>query len=182
MSEAHHPDAIEENIETHPAKLAIWVVLGAVSLIVGIILLANFAIGVYGSRSLEGSTAMSPEALAKRIGPVAKLQVEGVVPVAPAADTTKVAAVAAVASAKSGKADGKKIYETTCFACHATGVAGAPKIGDKAAWAPRIKTGMDALYASAIKGKAAMPPKGGSTSLGDAEVKAAVEYLVAQAK
>ena len=75
MSQAHHPDAVEENIETHPVKLAIWIGIGTVSLIVGIILLAQFAIGAYGSRSLEGSPAMAPEVLAKRIGPVAKLQV-----------------------------------------------------------------------------------------------------------
>ncbi len=105
---------------------------------------------------------------------MAKLQVEGAAAVAPAPEAPKVAAVAA-APAKGGKADGKKVYDTTCMACHATGAAGAPKMGDKAAWAPRIKTGNDALYASALKGKAAMPPKGGNAGLSDAEVKAAVD-------
>ena len=57
-------------------------------------------------------------------------------------------------------ADGQKIYQTSCQACHATGAANAPKLGDKEAWAPRIATGIDALLASAIKGKNAMPPKG----------------------
>ena len=66
--------------------------------------------------------------------------------------------------------------------CHGAGVAGAPKAGDKAAWAPRLKIGVDALYASALKGKAAMPAKGGNASLPDADVKAAVDYLVAAAK
>jgi cytochrome c5 len=61
-------------------------------------------------------------------------------------------------------------------------VAGSPKIGDKAAWAPRIKQGMDTLVQSVLKGKGAMPPKGGNPSLSDAEVKAAVEFLVSQAK
>ena len=89
-------------------------------------------------------------------------------------------AVAAAAPA-SAKPDGKKIYDTTCMACHATGAAGAPKLGDKAAWAPRLKTGMDALYASSLKGKGAMPAKGGS-SLPDADVKAAVDYMAAAAK
>jgi cytochrome c5 len=62
--------------------------------------------------------------------------------------------------------------------CHAVGVAGAPKLGDKAAWAPRIATGIDAMTASVIKGKGAMPPKAG-TSASDADLRAAVEYMVA---
>ena len=69
-----------------------------------------------------------------------------------------------------------------CVACHAQSVAGSPKIGDKAAWAPRIKQGMDTLVQSVLKGKGAMPPKGGNPSLSDAEIKAAVEFLVSQAK
>jgi len=182
MSHDHHPDAVEENLETHPVKLAIWIVGGAVTLIVGIILLANFAIGAYGNRSLENDPSMTPEALEKRIGPVARLQVEGAAPIAPAAEGPKVAAVAVAAPAKAGKPDGKKVYDTTCMACHATGAAGAPKMGDKAAWAPRIKTGNEALYASVLKGKGAMPPKGGNASLGDPEVKAAVDYMVAGSK
>jgi len=92
------------------------------------------------------------------------------------------AAMTATAPAAAGKPDGKKVYDTTCMACHAAGVAGAPKFGDKAAWAPRLKTGVDALYASSLKGKAAMPPKGGNTALPDADVKAAVDYMVAAAK
>jgi cytochrome c oxidase subunit II len=91
-------------------------------------------------------------------------------------------AVAATASAGSGTADGKATYEKVCMMCHAAGVAGAPKMGDKAVWAPRIATGKDALYNSALKGKNAMPAKGGMTNLSDAEVKAAVDYLVQAAK
>ncbi len=75
-------------------------------------------------------------------------------------------------------ADGKAVYDKTCAACHKVM---PPKLGDKAAWAPRIKQGADALTASAIKGKGAMPPKGGS-SLPDADIKAAVEYMIGQAK
>jgi cytochrome c5 len=66
-------------------------------------------------------------------------------------------------------------------ACHAAGVAGSPKFGDKDAWAPRIKTGLDMLTASVIKGKGAMPPKGGSAA-SDTDIRAAVEYMVSAAK
>jgi cytochrome c5 len=173
-------DAVEQNIETHPVKLAIWIVIGTFALIVGIILLARFAITSYGSRSLEGSNAMSAEALAARIGPVARLQLEGAAPVAPAAAGGP--KVAAVAAAPAKAKDGKTVYDTVCMACHMTGAANAPKLGDKAAWAPRLKVGNDALVASVIKGKGAMPPKGGGAALSDAEIKAAVEYLVAQSK
>jgi cytochrome c5 len=103
---------------------------------------------------------------------------------APAAAAPPAAAAAtAVAAAPAASApDGKKVYDTVCAVCHATGVAGAPKFGDKAAWAPRLKTGIAALYASAIKGKAAMPPKGGNAALSDAEVQAGVDYMAAAAK
>ena len=90
--------------------------------------------------------------------------------------------VAIATAAPAGKPDGKKTYDTTCMACHAAGVAGAPKFGDKAAWAPRIKAGIDALYGNALKGKGAMPPKGGNAALGDADVKAAVDYMTAASK
>ena len=80
------------------------------------------------------------------------------------------------------KADGKAIYEKTCSACHAQSVAGSPKLGDKAAWAPRIKQGNDALLQSVLKGKGAMPPKGGAMAASDADVKAAVDYMVGAVK
>jgi len=76
---------------------------------------------------------------------------------------------------------GKKVYEGVCVACHATGAAGAPKFGDKAAWAPRLGKGLDGLVASATKGLNAMPPKGGYTG-SDEEFKAAVTYLTNAAK
>ena len=92
------------------------------------------------------------------------------------------AAAPAAAPAARVRADGKKVYDSGCIACHGAGIAGAPKFGDKAAWAPRIKTGMDALYAAALNGKGAMPPKGGNTTLPDADVKAAVDFMVANAE
>ena len=106
----------------------------------------------------------------------------GLVKAAAPAPVVAAAPVAAAPAPAGGKADGKKVYDTACAACHAAGVAGAPKFGDKAAWAPRLKTGADALYASALKGKAAMPAKGGNASLADADVKAAVDYMAAAAK
>jgi cytochrome c5 len=92
------------------------------------------------------------------------------------------AATAAPAEAKPDAGKGKAVYDATCGVCHAAGVAGAPKAGDKAAWAPRIATGIEALYASSLKGKNAMPPKGGNLALADADVKAAVDYMVGLAR
>jgi cytochrome c5 len=97
------------------------------------------------------------------------------------------AAAAAGAGAPAGqpstaKPDGAKIYASGCNACHASGVAGAPKFGDKAAWAPRIQQGINTLTASVIKGKGAMPPKGGQANASEAELRAAVEHMVAAAK
>jgi cytochrome c5 len=93
---------------------------------------------------------------------------------------------AATAVAAPAAVDGKKVYDTACTACHTAGIAGAPKSGDKAAWGPRIAQGANVLYDHAIKGfqgKAGlMPAKGGNTSLSDADVKAAVDYMVAGAK
>jgi cytochrome c5 len=85
-------------------------------------------------------------------------------------------------AADAAKIDGEKIYKGLCMSCHDAGIAGSPKLGDKAAWEPRIATGMDALYASSLKGKGAMPAKGGNAALSDDEVKAAVDHMVAQVK
>lgn len=102
-----------------------------------------------------------------------------------AAEAPPAAAAAAPAAAApaggAGQAAGKAVYESTCVACHGTGVAGAPKFGDKAAWAPRLAAGFDEVLKIATQGKGAMPPKGGSTA-SDADFKAAVEYLVNSAK
>jgi cytochrome c5 len=99
---------------------------------------------------------------------------------APAAAQAPAAATTVAAAAPAGGA-GEALYKQACFACHGTGAANAPKFGDKAAWAPRIKQGLPVLVQNAIKGKGAMPPKGG-TSAPDADVKAAVEYMVGAAK
>ena len=92
--------------------------------------------------------------------------------------------VASMLLAVSGSvlADGQKTYKGSCQACHASGAAGAPKLGDKAAWAPRIATGVDAMLAVAIKGKGAMPPKGACAACTDDDLKAAIEYMVSQSQ
>ena len=77
---------------------------------------------------------------------------------------------------------GQEIYQQVCASCHATGLAGAPKFGDKTAWAPRIAMGIDALVESAMQGKGNMPAKGGQAGLDDKEIRAAVNYMVENSK
>jgi cytochrome c5 len=105
-------------------------------------------------------------------------------PTPPAAQAPAPAAPATAAA--SAKPDGKKVYDATCVACHGAGIAGAPKFGDKSAWTARIAEGNNTLYAHAIQGfqgkGGVMPPKGGNTTLADADVKAAVDYMVSAAK
>ena len=90
--------------------------------------------------------------------------------------------IACLAALPAQAQDGKAVYDKTCVACHATGVANAPKLGDKAAWAPRIATGKPALLASVVKGKGAMPPKAGVATLTDAEIGAAIDFMTASVK
>jgi len=93
-----------------------------------------------------------------------------------------VIATALFTAAGIASADGKTTYDTKCAVCHAAGVAGAPKFGDKAAWEPRIATGMDAMLAIAISGKGAMPPKGTCMDCSDDDLKASIQYMVDAAK
>jgi cytochrome c5 len=116
------------------------------------------------------ATATTPAAGAAATPPIAPTAAAGATSGAPAA------------GAQSGAAGGKSIFEANCAACHATGVAGAPKAGDKAAWAERIKQGAATLHEHALQGKGAMPPKGGNMSLSDADVKAAADYMIGLAK
>ena len=90
-------------------------------------------------------------------------------------------APAAPASATVVAGAGEALYKQACAVCHVAGVAGAPKFADKAAWAPRLALGVDGLTASVIKGKGAMPPKGGSAA-SDADIKSAVTYMLAAVK
>lgn len=90
------------------------------------------------------------------------------------------AAAAASESASSGPRSGSEVYDAVCMACHTTGAAGAPKIGDSGAWAPRVDQGMETLIKHAINGYNAMPAKGGCANCPDEEIEAAVEHLVGE--
>ena len=129
----------------------------------------KFAVPAGPAAPVAGATAPATAAVAAPVAVVAAAPVAAAAP-APAA-AVKVAAVN----------NGEALYKQVCTACHAQSVAGSPKFGDKAAWAPRIKTGIDAMTASVIKGKGAMPPKGGSAAP-DADIRAAVEYMANAAK
>lgn len=121
----------------------------------------------------------APAAVAAAAPPVAAPPASATVASPPPAPAPVAMAAAAPAG---GKVDGKKIFESTCTVCHGAGIAGAPKFGDKTAWAPRLATGIDTLYKVALAGKGAMPPRGGNKDLTDAEVKAAVDYMAAAAR
>lgn len=108
----------------------------------------------------------------ERTAPVGKVYVEG--------DDIPNPAPAVVAS--SGPRSGEQVYNGACAGCHAAGVAGAPKLGDKAAWAPRLKTGDDALWNSLMNGKNAMPPKGMCMDCSEDELKAVLAYVVDASK
>jgi cytochrome c5 len=139
------------------------------------------------------SPAMSEDAIAERLKPA------GQVSVAPAAGgSSATQAVSSAQPASSGEIStqasmtaageppstgapagaGERVFNTSCQVCHGAGLAGAPKVGDKAAWKPRIAQGIDVLYANAINGKNAMPPKGGAMSTPDDDIKSAVDLMV----
>lgn len=101
---------------------------------------------------------------------------------APAPAPAPAAAPAAPQTTAAVNPAGEKLYKSVCFACHATGVANAPKFGDKAAWDPYIKTGMDAMVKVAMQGKPPMPPKGGAANASEDDIRAAVQYMVDAAK
>jgi cytochrome c5 len=173
--DAHDPH--QSFIKT-PKQLVVVILLAFIVPVIGIVLLVQLVLS--GAR--PDPQALAPEAVERRIQPVARLEFgppEGVQKPAAAAP----AKPGAVATAgKPAAADGKAVYDKVCVACHQVSVAGSPRLGDKEAWAPRVKTGMDSLMQSVIKGKGAMPPRAGNPSLSDAEIRAAVEFMVAQSK
>lgn len=141
-----------------PQQLIVVVLLSFIVPIIGIILVVQLVVG----RPSADPAALKPEAVAARIQPVGSVE------------------IGAPAKAP-GARSGEEIVKSTCAACHQAGVANAPKLGDKAAWAPHIKQGLPALAKNAINGIRAMPPRGGDASLTDAEVTRAVVFMANQA-
>ena len=147
--------------EKNPSKGIMWA-----TIIVAVVLIAIiYPLTDRNYKSAADSSGAGSDQADLRIQPVAKFELAKAAPAAAA-----------------GPKDGATIYNTVCGACHNTGVAGAPKLDDKAAWAPRVGTGKEALYKSAIGGKNAMPAKGGAADLSDAEIKATVDYMLGKVK
>ena len=145
-----------------------------------VVYMANKAGAKFDEPKAPATAAPAADAAPAAVAPAAPMAAAP----APAMAPAPVAVVATVAAAPAAKADAGAVpalYTQICQVCHLAGVAGAPKIGDKAAWAPRIAQGIDALTASAIKGKGAMPPKGGSAA-SEAEIKTVVTYMVNSSK
>jgi cytochrome c5 len=137
-------------------RLPLLAVLALVILIAGIIFIANVIPKIAMGDRQKGDD----EAVANRILPVAKVEL-----------------AAAGGEAAKGSRSGEDIVTAVCAACHQTGAAGAPKIGDKAAWAPRLAQGLDGLVKSATAGKNAMPPKGGAADASDIELARAIAFM-----
>ena len=158
MSDAHrtddHDGPHEGPIKT-PKQLIVAVVASFLVPIVGIVLLVSYV--TESHRPAAGSDGLGAEAVARRIQPVGAVEVKD---------------MSDPASLKSGE----QVYAAVCTACHTAGVAGAPKFGDAEAWAPRIKTGYEALLNSALKGKNAMGAQGGG-DYDDVEIGRAVVYM-----
>jgi len=115
------------------------------------------------------------EVVVANIKPVGNVRVAGE---SGSADAPAPQQVAAAAAAPAEPRSGEAIYNSKCMACHTTGAAGAPKLGDAAAWAPRVAAGQDSLMANAINGLNAMPPKGLCMDCSDDEMMAAIDYIV----
>ena len=159
MSDTHDQDGAHEGPIKTPKQL-IWTVFASFVLpVIVIILLVNYV--AKGDKPAAGTEALDSEAVAKRIAPVARVELKD------ASD---------VASLKTGE----QVYKLVCSACHSIGAAGAPRTGDAAAWAPRIATGYEALLNSALKGKGAMAAQGGG-EYSDYEIGRAVVYMANQA-
>ncbi len=150
----NHDGPHEGPIRT-PKQLVVAVVASFVVPIVLIILLVNYV--DFGAKPAAGSDAFAAESVAQRLERVGKVEIRD-------------------ASAPAVLRTGEEVYKAACTVCHAAGAAGAPKTGDAAAWAPRIKTGYEALLNSALKGKGAMAAQGGG-EYSDLEVGRAVVYL-----
>jgi cytochrome c5 len=155
MSDPQDHDAPHEGPIKTPTQLIWTVVASFVVPIAIIVLLVNYVAS--GDRSGAGTEAMSEQAVAQRIQPVGSVMLKD-------------------ASAVVALRSGEQVYTAQCAACHAAGLANAPKFGDEAAWGPRIKTGYEALLASVLKGKGAMAAQGGG-EFSDFEIGRAVVFM-----
>lgn len=138
----------------------------------GLILSLSFiSILMIAALSFAGlSGSLEENAVIQRIKPLGTLTIEGI---KAEDENTKKETVADI---------GQSRYEQTCKMCHETGLAGAPKFGNKSDWQPRIAEGMDTVFNRALHGYKAMPPKGGCSNCSDEEIKKAVEYMVSHSK
>ena len=141
-----------------PQQLIVVVLLAFVVPIFGIVLLVQLVV----NRPHADSAALAPEAVSARLKPTGTVEIN------------------AAAAAGGGAKSAEDIVKETCAACHQAGVANAPKLGDKAAWAPRLKQGLNGLLAAVVKGKGAMPPRAG-TSFTDEELASAIVLMANEA-
>lgn len=160
-----------------------WLLWPVITAIVALTLfsLTQPAPGSYGSLTRGGD---SPENVDARIAKVGALNLAGQAAATQTASAEAAAApaeAAALASAAAATGEVPALYKKSCAMCHGTGAGGAPKVGDKDAWAPRIATGMDELMKVAINGRGGMPARGG-TKASDDELKTVVEYMVAHSQ
>ncbi len=156
------------------------VVLGALAV------LAIILFFIAGSLTKEISTYKEEEIILGNIEPVGKVNIDdGSAPQTPAAPEAAAGVETAAAAAPAAAAEplsAEQIYQKNCMACHTTGAAGAPKLGDAAAWAPRIAQGMDAIMVNVVNGINAMPPKGLCMTCSEDELKAVVDYIIVKSQ
>jgi cytochrome c5 len=145
----------------------------SIAALIGVVLLVALVYWLTAGRFAGEAFPEAPGRVAARLAPVGAVNTDAasLAPSAPAA-----ASAASAASTDPGEAT----YNRVCQACHATGAAGAPLFGNKAAWEPRIAQGMDTLLQTAINGKGAMPPRGTCADCSDDDLRAAIEFMVSK--
>jgi cytochrome c5 len=149
------------------------------AVLIGLGVLAVILYFIAGYLTSDVSDYEPKEVVLENIKPVGQVYIAGQ-PGAP--EATAAGEPAAAAGEAAAPKSGEQVYQSNCIACHGTGAAGAPKMGDAAAWAPRIAKGMDALLKSATNGLKAMPPKGLCMACSEDELKGAIQYMVSKSQ